>query len=98
MAAHAYNQEYLAGLETAVEAPVHRGPAPEGLPDDRQRLDPLGGHQVSATPSTSPSSGGTPSSFFMRNHAFSGMYVFQRYTIDPDTGKMTLRDGDDLGP
>jgi hypothetical protein len=26
------------------------------------------------------------------------MYVFQRYTIDPDTGRMTLREGDDLGP
>jgi hypothetical protein len=24
--------------------------------------------------------------------------VFQRYLIDADTGKMTLRDGDDLGP
>jgi hypothetical protein len=26
------------------------------------------------------------------------MYVFQRYNIDPDTGVMTLREGDDLGP
>ena len=34
----------------------------------------------------------------MRNHTFSAVYVFQRYNIDPDTGRMTLRDGDDLGP
>ena len=36
--------------------------------------------------------------FFMRTHTFSGIYVFQRYTIDADTGKMTIREGDDLGP
>jgi hypothetical protein len=34
----------------------------------------------------------------MRTHTFSNIFVFQRYLIDPDTGKMTLRDGDDLGP
>jgi hypothetical protein len=37
-------------------------------------------------------------SFFMRTHTFSNIYVFQRYTIDAQTGKMTIRDGDDLGP
>ena len=34
----------------------------------------------------------------MRTHAFSDVFVFQRYEVDPDTGKMTLRAGDDLGP
>jgi hypothetical protein len=36
--------------------------------------------------------------FFMRSKAFSAMYVFQRFTIDPVTGKKTLREGDDIGP
>ena len=36
--------------------------------------------------------------FHLRNRTFSGVYVFQRYNIDPKTGVMTLREGDDLGP
>jgi hypothetical protein len=36
--------------------------------------------------------------FLMRNRAFSDVLVFQRYNIDADTGKLSLRDGDDLGP
>jgi len=36
--------------------------------------------------------------FFMRTHTYSNIFVFQRYLIDADTGKMTLREGDDLGP
>jgi hypothetical protein len=36
--------------------------------------------------------------FFMRVHAFSAIYVFQRYTINPDTGQMAIRPVDDLGP
>ena len=34
----------------------------------------------------------------MRNRAFSDVFVFQRFNIDADTGRKTLRDGDDLGP
>ena len=36
--------------------------------------------------------------FFMRTHTFSDIFVFQRYLVDAETGKMTIRDGDDLGP
>ena len=34
----------------------------------------------------------------MRNRTFSDIYVFQRFNIEPETGRMTLREGDDLGP
>jgi hypothetical protein len=34
----------------------------------------------------------------MRNHAFSDVLVFQRYNVDAATGRLTLREGDDLGP
>jgi len=34
----------------------------------------------------------------MRTHTFSNVYVFQRYTVDAETGKLTIREGDDLGP
>ncbi len=36
--------------------------------------------------------------FHMRNRTFSDVYVFQRLTVDAETGKQTLREGDDLGP
>ncbi len=36
--------------------------------------------------------------FTLRNHTFSDIYVFQRYAVSEASGKMTLRDGDDLGP
>lgn len=36
--------------------------------------------------------------FHLRNRTFADIYVFQRLNIDPDTGRTTLRDGDDLGP
>ena len=34
----------------------------------------------------------------MRNRTFADIFVFQRYNIEPETGRMTLREGDDLGP
>jgi hypothetical protein len=34
----------------------------------------------------------------MRTHTFSAIYVFQTYEVDAETGKMKIRDGDDLGP
>jgi len=34
----------------------------------------------------------------MRNHTFSSILVYQRFDINAETGAMTLRDGDDLGP
>lgn len=41
--------------------------------------------------------------FNQRNRIFSAIYVFQRYTVEPDTGALSLRDkngkmDDDLGP
>ena len=36
--------------------------------------------------------------FHQRNRTFSEIYVFQRYTEDPETGKLTIRKDDDLGP
>jgi hypothetical protein len=55
-------------------------------------------HQISSTPVESASNRRASLVFFRRNHVFSDMYVFQRFTIDAATGKKTIRDGDDLGP
>jgi hypothetical protein len=55
-------------------------------------------HQISSTPIESALNRRSSLEFYMRNHAFSNMYVFQRFTVDADTGKLTIREGDDVGP
>lgn len=98
MAAHAYNQQYLAGLETAWRRQfIADHPQKDYLVIDNDSILWIT-HEVSATTCKSALARRADLAFFMRNHAFSAIYVFQRYMIDPDTGKMTLRDGDDLGP
>lgn len=98
MAAHAYNQEYLAGLETAWRREfIAEQPRKDYLMIDNDSILWVA-HQVSATPVSSATTRRDAIVFFMKNHTFSDIFVFQRYTIDADTGKMTLRDGDDLGP
>ncbi len=98
MSAHAYNQEYLAGLETAWRREfIAQQPRKDYLMIDNDSILWVA-HQISATPVTSATTRRDAIVFFMRNHTFSNIFVFQRFTIDADTGKMTLRDGDDLGP
>jgi len=55
-------------------------------------------HQISATTPLQAKRRVEAIAFHMRNRTFSAIYVCQRFNIDPDTGKMTLREGDDLGP
>jgi hypothetical protein len=98
MAAHAYNQEYLVGLETAWRRKfIADHPRKDYLMIDNDSILWVA-HQVSSTPVDAALKRRDALVFFFRNHAFSAMYVFQRFTIDPVTGKMTLRDGDDIGP
>lgn len=98
MAEHAYSQEYLPGRETAWR---------RAFMADQTRHDYLMidndsimwiAHEVSAT--TVPEAIKRQDSivYHLRNRTFAGIYVFQRYNIDPETGTMTLREGDDLGP
>lgn len=55
-------------------------------------------HQVSATTIDAARQRKPDLAFFMRTHTFSSIFVFQRYLIDAQTGKYTIREGDDLGP
>ncbi len=99
MAAHAYSQEYLPGKETAWRRQfIAEQERRDYMVIDNDSILWLA-HMITATP-IYQAKGPRLSSiiFFMRNHAFSNVFVFQRYMIDPDTGKMTLREGDDLGP
>jgi hypothetical protein len=98
MAAHAYNQEYLAGLETQWRRQfIADQPRKDYLVIDNDSILWIA-HQVTATTVEAARKRQVDLAFFMRTHTFSNIYVFQRYMIDPDTGKMTLREGDDLGP
>jgi hypothetical protein len=99
MAAHAYSQEYLPGKETAWRRQfMAEQERQDYLVIDNDMILWLA-HKISSTPifqARGPRREALV--FLMRNRAFSNIYVFQRYNIDADTGKMTLRDGDDLGP
>jgi hypothetical protein len=98
MAAHAYNQEYLAGLETAWRRKfIADQPRKDYLMLDNDSILWIA-HQISSTPIESALNRRSSLEFYMRNHAFSNMYVFQRFTVDADTGKLTIREGDDVGP
>jgi hypothetical protein len=98
MASHAYNQEYLAGLETQWRCKFMREqPMNDYLAIDNDSILWLT-HQVSATTVEAAKARRVDLEFFMKTHTFSNIFVFQRYMINPDTGKMTIREGDDLGP
>jgi hypothetical protein len=98
MASHAYSQLYLPGLETEWRRQFIRDhPAKDYLVIDNDSILWVA-HEVSATTVEAASKRSVDLAFFMKTHSFSDIFVFQRYNVDPDTGKMTLREGDDLGP
>lgn len=99
MAAHAYSQEYLPGRETAWRRQFIADQARRDfLVIDNDSILWIA-HKVSATPVFQAKGPRRPDLIFhMRNRTFSDVYVFQRFTIDSETGRMTPRDGDDLGP
>ncbi len=98
MAAHAYSQEYLPGRETA----WRREFMAEQKRHDYLVIDNDStmwiAHQITATPILQAIKNRGSIAVLMKNRTFSAVYVFQRFDIDEQTGKMKLRDGDDLGP
>jgi hypothetical protein len=98
MAAHAYNQEYLAGLETEWRRQfILAQPLNDYLAIDNDSILWVA-HRVTATTIQAARERKADLSFFIRTHTFSNIFVFQRYMVDAGTGKMTIREGDDLGP
>ena len=97
MAAHAYNQEYLPGRETA----WRREFIGEQARKDYMVIDNDSvlwiAHQISSTPMMQAIKNRDRIVWNLRNRTFSAIYVFQRFNIDPESGRMTLREGDDLG-
>jgi hypothetical protein len=98
MAAHAYSQEYLPGKETAWRREfIADQPRHDYLVIDNDSILWIA-HEISSTPVLQAQKRRDALVFHLRNRTFSAIYVFQRFNIDPDTGRMTLREGDDLGP
>ena len=98
MAAHAYSQEYLPGRETAWRREfIAEQPRRDYLAIDNDSALWVA-HRVTATPILQAIKHAEVIAMFMKNRTFSDIYVFQRFDIDEKTGRMTLRDGDDLGP
>jgi hypothetical protein len=97
MAAHAYSQEYLPGREVAWRRQfIREHPRKDYFVIDNDAHLWVT-HQVSSTPIGQAVKRRDSLLFHMRNRTFSDFYVFQRYLIDGETGRMTLREGDDLG-
>jgi hypothetical protein len=98
MAAHAYSQQYLPGKETAWRREfIADQPRHDYLVIDNDSILWIA-HEISSTPMLQANKRVHDFALLMRNHVFSDVFVFQRYTIDEGTGRMTLREGDALSP
>jgi hypothetical protein len=98
MAAHAYSQEYTPGRETAWRREFMAAmPRPDYLMIDNDATLWVT-HRVSATPTSLAPRRRVDIAFHLRNRTFSDIFVFQRFNVNPDTGVLTLRPGDDPGP
>lgn len=98
MAEHAYSQEYLPGRETAWRRQfIADQPRHDFLVIDNDAILWVS-HLVSATTVPQAIKRRDAVVFTLRNHTFADIFVFQRYNIHPETGVLSLREGDDLGP
>jgi hypothetical protein len=98
MAAHAYSQEYLPGRETAWRRQFMADqPRKDYFVIDNDSVLWIS-HQIGSTPMLQAVKNRDRLVWNLRNRTFSAIYVFQRYLIDAETGKMTYREGDELPP
>lgn len=98
MAAHAYSQEYTPGREVAWRREfMARQPRPDYLMIDNDSTLWVT-HLVSSTPTVMADKKRGDIAYHMRNRTFSDVFIFQRYEVDPESGTLRLRKGDDPGP
>lgn len=94
----AYAWEYMPGIEMAWRQEfLRQHPQKDYLFIDRDSIFWIVNH-VTATASSQAAARREGLAFHLRNHSFSAMYVFQRFKVDPDTGRLTLDPADDIGP
>lgn len=98
MARHAYTMAYNPGLEVAWRREfIAARPERDYLVIDQDSVIWIT-HQVSSTPVLQARNRSEVIAFNLRNRSFSAIYVFQRFNIDPETGRLVVERADDLGP
>ncbi len=98
MARHGYSAEYYVGREMDWRREFMAAhPEKDYLFIDNNSIIWIT-HFVSATPVLQAVEHKGNLVFNFRNHIFSKIYVFQRLTVDKDTGRLTVPAEDDLGP
>ncbi len=98
MARHSYSLDYYVGREVDWRREfIAAHPERDYLFIDQDSILWLT-HQVSATPIRQALDHKDNIIFNARNHLFTAIYVFQRYNVDPETGRLVVPKDDDLGP
>jgi hypothetical protein len=98
MARHGYSSEYYVGREMDWRREfIAAHPERDYLFIDNNSIIWIT-HLVSATPVRQALEQKGNIIFNFQNHIFSKMYVFQRLSVDKDTGRTTVPAEDDLGP
>lgn len=97
MARHSYSIEYYVGREMDWRREFMAAhPARDYLVIDNNSIIWIT-HQVSSTPMKQALDHKENIVFNLRNRTFTAMYVFQRFTVEPATGRLVLPLEDDLG-
>ncbi|MFZ5497290.1 MAG: hypothetical protein ACOZE5_18365 [Verrucomicrobiota bacterium] len=98
MARHAYTQTYNPGLEVQWRREfIAAHPERDYLFIDRDAVVWIT-HLVSATSVLQARTKPELFEFNLRNRSFSAIYAYQRFNVDPDTGRLLPELGDYLGP
>jgi hypothetical protein len=98
MAKRSYERDYTPGVEMAWRADfMSRQSENDFLFIDQDSVFWITQH-VAATPIKQAQLRREGLAYHLRNHSFSAMYVFQRFSVDEATGRLTIDPEDDLGP
>lgn len=98
MAKRAYEHDYTPGVEMAWRQQfLNRFPSRDYLFIDRDSVFWIA-HHIPATPVEQAQRREEGLAYHLRNHSFSAMYVFQHFSVNDQTGQLTVDPADDLGP
>ena len=98
MSRHSYSMEYYVGREMAWRREfIAAHPEKDYLFIDNNAIIWIT-HLVSGTPMRQALDHKDKIIFNFQNHTFGAFYVFQRYDVDPSTGRLVVQKDDDLGP
>ena len=98
MAKRAYEKDYSPGLETELRRKfLETSPEADFLFIDHDSVFWIT-HLIPASPIQGIGEKREALSYHLRNHSFSGMYVFQSVLVDDQTGERYVDPADELGP